>query len=70
MAERAGKWDSAELQEAAKVMDGLIADGRARCLHPADDRVMHLLRPEFRHRQGDEHLFLLAAIIKLIMGAV
>lgn len=72
-AQPAGKWDTARLDEAAKVMDGWIADGRVQGASILVTQGSHKYARNFGTAQsrekGPEPVFLLASITKPITAA-
>ncbi len=73
IAQPAGKWDTARLDEAAKVMDGWIADGRVQGASILVTQGSHKYARNFGTAQsrdkGPEPVFLLASITKPITAA-
>ena len=68
-AQRAGKWDTAKLDEAAKVMDGWIADGRVQGASILVTQGTQRFARNFGTAKGTEPVFLLASITKPMTAA-
>lgn len=72
-AQSAGKWDTARLDEAAKVMDGWIADGRVQgaslLVTQGSRRYARNFGTAQSRQKGPEPVFLLASITKPITAA-
>ena len=68
-AQSAGKWDTAKLDEAAKVMDGWIADGRVQGASILITQGPRKYARNFGTAKGVEPVFLLASITKPMTAA-
>ena len=69
LAQRADKWDTAKLDEAAKVMDGWIADGRVQGASILVTQNNNRYARNFGTAKGPEPVFLLASITKPMTAA-
>lgn len=69
LAQAAGKWDAAKLDEAVKVMDGWIADGRVQGASILVTQGARKYARNFGTAKGPEPVFLLASITKPITAA-